>query len=358
MTTPRPHPDSPADWEALARYLAGESGPEERNAVRRWLDAHPADAQLLGLVDDAAREARAATLDVDVEGALAKVRARMDAPTVLPLRPRAPATPAQRWRVGAMSGLAAAAVLAAGVALWRGAARTPEGTAARTFATSVGARDSLHLPDGTRVVLAPGSRLDVADGFGARRREVRLHGEAFFEVVHDDARPFVVRAGEARVRDVGTAFTVRGDAARGVEVVVTQGSVAVAHEAARDDEAVLHAGDLAVVATDHRVVVRRGGATPDDTSWMRGRLVYHDAPIAEVRADLRRWYGLELRLTDSSLDARHLTATFEGESADAVLRVIGLALGADVERRGDTAVVRPRAGAAAPAARAAPERPR
>ena len=83
---------------------------------------------------------------------------------------------------------------------------------------------------------------------------------------------------------------------------------------------------------------------------MRGRLVYHDAPIAEVRADLRRWYGLELRLTDSALDARHLTATFEGESADAVLRVIGLALGADVERRGDTAVVRPRAGAPTPAA--------
>ena len=213
----------------------------------------------------------------------------------------------------------------------------------RTVATAVGARDSLRLPDGTHVVLAPGSRLDVAAGYGSDRRDVVLRGEAYFDVVHDDVRPFVVHAEDAFVRDIGTAFVVRSDAAEGVEVVVTKGSVSVAHRAARDDEAVLHAGDRAIVAADRRVLVSRGGATPEDTSWLRGRLVYRDAPLAEVRADLRRWYGLELRLADSALGARHLTATFDGESADEVLRVIGLALGADVERRGDTAVVRPRA---------------
>jgi transmembrane sensor len=88
--------------------------------------------------------------------------------------------------------------------------------------------------------------------------------------------------------------------------------------------------------------VRRGAATDDDVSWLRGRLVYRDAPLAHVRADLRRWYGLELVLADSALAARHLTASFAGEPPDEVLRVIGLALGAAIERRGDTAVVRPR----------------
>jgi transmembrane sensor len=60
-----------------------------------------------------------------------------------------------------------------------------------------------------------------------------------------------------------------------------------------------------------------------------------------VAADLRRWYGVELRVTDTALLRRHVSATFVGDSADRVLDVIALALGARVERRGDTAYLRP-----------------
>ena len=105
---------------------------------------------------------------------------------------------------------------------------------------------------------------------------------------------------------------------------------------------VLHEGDVGVVQADGRAVARPGASTADDTAWTEGRLVFREAPLDEVRDELRRWHGLELRVADdvgSTVAGRHLTATFDGRSADQVLRVLGLALGARVERRGDTAFV-------------------
>jgi transmembrane sensor len=89
-----------------------------------------------------------------------------------------------------------------------------------------------------------------------------------------------------------------------------------------------------------RLSTRRGGASDDDLAWTLGRLVFRDAPIPELAADLERWYGVQLRVTDSALARRHFTGTFSTEPPDSVLKVIGLALGARVEQRGDTAYLR------------------
>jgi transmembrane sensor len=75
-------------------------------------------------------------------------------------------------------------------------------------------------------------------------------------------------------------------------------------------------------------------------AWTLGRLVFRNASVAELSADLRRWYGVELRVTDSSLLNRHFTGSFGKEPANRVLDVIALALGAHVDRRGDTAYIR------------------
>jgi transmembrane sensor len=81
-------------------------------------------------------------------------------------------------------------------------------------------------------------------------------------------------------------------------------------------------------------------AAPEDMAWLRRQLVFREAPLPEVAASLHRWYGIELRVPDTSLAARHLTATFSGEPSERVLEVLRLVLGADIERRGDTAIVR------------------
>ena len=75
-------------------------------------------------------------------------------------------------------------------------------------------------------------------------------------------------------------------------------------------------------------------------AWLNGRLVFRKLRSPEVVSSMRRWYGIDLQLADPSLGNRHLTATFSGEPPESVLEVLRLALGADIERHGDTAVVR------------------
>ena len=351
MTDQRPNlgvTESPIDWEALARYLTGESSPDEAEMVRRWLAARPASAELVAALDRAmSRVAFAPPADLDVEGALRRVHDRLDAPDVRALPERVPrraapfGAPSASWRRASLRVAAAAVLVAGGALVWR-AVRAGDNPGrgsglTRVFATAVGVRDSTRLPDGSAVVLGPGSELTIFAGYGDNAREVALRGEAYFDVVHDDRRPFVVRAGDALIRDVGTTFTVHSDRGDGVRVVVTSGAVRLRLASAPNDSGVtLGPQDRASVEPEGRVVIERASATTDDLAWTKGRLIFRDAPLAKVRADLRRWYGLEL-IADSSLAARHFTNDFAGDPPAQVIRVIARTLGAVAEQRGDTA---------------------
>ena len=135
------------------------------------------------------------------------------------------------------------------------------------------------------LLLGPDSRLTLGAGYGSGKRETQLSGEAFFQVQHDAAHPFSVRAGSAVVEDLGTAFTVREDG-RDVHVVVESGSVLLRDTTtARSVE--LKAGDRGALERG-AATVERASATPDDLAWTHGRLVFNGAAMPLVVADLKR----------------------------------------------------------------------
>lgn len=343
-------PDSD-EWDAFARHLAGESTDAESARIEAILAGQPRDREVLAALGAAlARMTREAPHDIDVEAALANVIARRDAAGVTPIDVTAKpwkglSTSVQpRWRV-LVPAIAAAGLLAIGVGSWLavGGARAGKSVApaARMLATGVGVRDSMDLPDGSKVVLGPLSSITIASGYGATSRDVTIRGDVWFDIVHDERRPFTVNAGNAAVLDIGTRFAVRTDASEGVTVTVTEGSVSLrqANTPARQG-VVLKAGDNGVVRIGGEVIARRGSATEDDVAWLAGRLVFREAPIDEVRTSIRKWYGIELRVTDPDIAGKRLTASFAGESSDRVFEVLRLALGAEILRRGDTAIVR------------------
>jgi transmembrane sensor len=346
-----PPADDAADWDAIARYHAGESTPQESAAVQRWLAAHPAEAAALDSLNDITGNLSSATPPgLDVEAALRSVHERRSAEQVVPIdtqrAARRPAQPAaRRWqRIATLA--AASIVLAVGARMvWHsardGGYTPPSSAAQQTYATAVGQRDSIRLPDGTRVVLAPESEIRVARGYGGDMREVELRGEAYFDVHHDEERPFLVRAGGAAIRDLGTTFTVRATSGQSVRVAVTSGTVSLAPARAEPSTAVvLKPGDAGTMTIDGRMVIERAGAVEADTAWARGRLVFREAPVSVVRDELRRWYGIDLQM-DSAFASRHLSMTFDGEPADRVLEVIALSLGGELSRQGNTASIKP-----------------
>lgn len=339
-------PQSP-DWEAIARHIAGESTPESAARIDE-LTGDPADRELVAsLRSISGRMTGDIPSDIDVEAALRNVKTRMrETAPPLKLEPsrRTLEAPARKpgWRV-AFPAIAAAGLIVVGAGTWLAIgkrAESPMASAPRMLATGVGARDSMRLFDGTRIILGPLSSIKVASGYGTTNREVEIRGDAYFEVVHDSARPFTVKAGNATIRDVGTKFAVRADDFGGIGVSVSEGSVSVAQLQSPTPAVILKAGDQGTVDRSGKVVAHRGAASDDDMAWLNGQLVFREAPLSEVASEMRRWYGIDLQLADPSLANRHLTATFSGEPPDRVLDVLRLALGADIERRGDTAIVR------------------
>ena len=325
------------DWEAIARMLANEASPEEASRVRAWLAANPADRELVERLDEAARPSVA---DVDVEAALQRVHGRMQrqpsAPNLTVIRGNVP----RPRRVYYVSALAAAAAAVAIFVLRTSPSNDSTGLAPRTFATGVGQRDSVTLPDSSRVILGPMSRLAV--NYENGKRAVALQGDAYFDIRHDPAQPFTVQVGRAVVEDIGTTFTVESDAGDTTNVSVITGSVRLrASDSAVNSGAVLAAGDRGSMSSDGAVRAYPHTVTEDAAAWTSGRLVFKDASLIRVVGEVRRWYGVTLRFPDSSLADRTLTFDATGESVDQVLKIIGLDLGARIERQGDTATVTP-----------------
>lgn len=208
--------------------------------------------------------------------------------------------------------------------------------------TGVGQTRVLTLSDGSTVVLGARSRVIV--NFTDRERLVRLAaGEALFEVKHNAARPFVVDAGDTMIRDVGTRFDVNR-AGASVRVAVIEGEVEVRERsapAAHLVEAVqiLRAGDsleaISGQAQDRLLRPDSFVVRPVEpvvvTAWRDGRLVYDNARLVDVIADLNRYYGPGVTLDPASADLR-VTASFRTNEIPAFLNTLDSALPVKIGR--------------------------
>ena len=328
------------EWERIARYLTGEASAAEAEATKLWVEANPRRVELVRLLESVlANVAHEDIHDFDVEGALGKVKARFDDPDVIPLRPRVQ-SPGRPILFPFLRVAAAAVIIFGATIIWQNVRRSGVDGGEQTFATSVGERRQITLRDGTKVVLGPTSRLVVAGPGSGGGRLATLDGIGYFYVIHDPAHPFTVKAGSISIQDVGTAFSVESDDSAGTRVAVDSGSVAIgAADQKHSMGAVLNARDRATVDTQGLVAVERSVVSDDDLAWIQGRLVFRNAPLVLVGAELYRWYGVRLRVADSSLANLHLTASFSGEPVDRVLNVIALSLGARIERQGNVAIL-------------------
>jgi transmembrane sensor len=211
----------------------------------------------------------------------------------------------------------------------------------QTYATGAGQRATLALDDGTRVILAPQTTLRLVH-FDASSRTVMLDGEAYFEVLHATGTPFMVRAGSATARVLGTAFMVRhyrNDAR--ARIAVTSGKVAISAASPHVAAAILTTGHVGDV-TDSTVNVNTNGDAMSEAGWVRGKLIFHDVPLTQVLATLSRWYGYQFRFTDPALQQQNVTVGFNTQSSAAALALLEQVLGVKATVVGDTVTLAPR----------------
>lgn len=248
-------------------------------------------------------------------------------------------TASPRWSHGRWWLTAAAAIIVVSLGLKSYFARQHAPTV-RTASTAAGERIAIHLADSSVVTLGPASTIRYV--LTADRREVELVGLADFSVVHDRARPFIVRAKNAVTIDLGTEFVVRAYASdSSVQVAVTSGSVSLS--GADTSRAVkLRPGNLGRVGADGVALPAPNGDAAARAAWVDGRLVFDDEPLSDVVAELSRWFDVEIHVPAESLTRRRVSAVYNSPSLAGVLDGLAATLDARYERAGRVVTILPR----------------
>ncbi|WP_060508629.1 FecR domain-containing protein [Pseudomonas sp. NBRC 111124] len=310
------HPDliTAAQSEAALQWLIRineQPAVASSAAFKRWLLADPrhreayAEAQLLWQLSEAPAAGLAEEENADLQRYLV---AMGKAPTQ------------GHWRRAGLAVAAACLVLAASVAGgWRPSDWLLNLQA--DFSSSDAIRQ-VTLADQTQVTLDAGSAIAVDFQQGERRVRL-LHGAAFFQVTHT-GQPFVVQAAGGEVRVLGTQFEVR-DQGQGAQVTVRSGRVAVIPVAGQEGQLLTanqqlvyadgQAGELSSVDSDSRL------------AWRQGWLNYYQVPLAQVVADLGRYYPGRIVMLDGDLAQRKVSGSFPADEPLAALDSLGKVLG-------------------------------
>jgi len=296
--------------QAAAWHIASANDDMDWDGFMAWLEADPRHRDAydeIALSD--------AWLDDHVDGLDEAVVATETTPDVLQQRP---------WRRGWMAWGAAAAAAGLVVTITGLSLR---GEAAAVYATD-GAARQIALSDGSRIELAPHSRLVVESG----ERNLSLDGGAYFVIRHDPDRIMKITAGPIQISDIGTEFDVQS-AQQDVRVEVSVGRVQITSEQFARPVELAKGTALMLDKTKAKAEVREANVN-DMGAWRTGRLTFSDAPLSLVAVDLKRYTGLEVTVADE-LQGHRFSGTLAVNDGQKALADLAQIMGLAIHRHGD-----------------------
>lgn len=307
-------PEHTIDWELAGKYLQGETTEAEDTQFNVWLTEDPDHAAFFesvqqiweqtGMVQDAG------LLDGEWQHFL--TRAGITQPEkAIPMYRRLP-----MW-----TRIAASVLLLAGLGWWgQRQLNSPTPVTWSEVATQAGQQSEINLPDGTTVFLNENSRLAYPGNYGTNSREIKLEGEAFFEVARDENRPFRIQSGNSITQVLGTSFNVNAiHATDSVIVNVASGKVALYASNDPTNRVELEKGESGKWTNITKQVQSRKWTTPHFQSWQTGILIFSSTPLPAVYRALEKQYRVSFVMPDG-LAACKLSAQFDHQTLDEALR--------------------------------------
>jgi transmembrane sensor len=240
-------------------------------------------------------------------------------PVRIPLPAAAPASapraaPASRLPRFAMQRIAASMLIVAAACSWLGWRYTQDWRSEH-YATTVGARQSVALADGSVLTLNTATQLRALVNESGRK--VWLDdGEAYFDIAHDKNHPFVVIAGDRRITVLGTRFLVRRQGDQ-VNVTVEEGRVQIASTQGAKEVAptVLTRNQGAVASASSVLVMSKAPKQIDDElSWRQGRLVFDQTTLGDAAAQFNRYNTRKLVIADPAIARIRIGGSFDANN--------------------------------------------
>ena len=187
-----------------------------------------------------------------------------------------------------------------------------------------GSRVHFTLPDKTEVWLNSGSTLEFPISFGRQKiRNVKLTGQGYFNVFHDEKHPFVVETDGLNIKVLGTSFDVSSYTEDNqISSTLENGTIALIDQNGLE-VARLHPGQKALLDKTTRMLTIRKVDTQLSTSWKDGKLVFKETPLSEVTKQMERWFNCKIHVDPRLLNSSLIyTATIQDETLGEVIKMI------------------------------------
>jgi ferric-dicitrate binding protein FerR (iron transport regulator) len=300
------------EWEELASILSEEKG-EHTDLLTRFTD---------GDENNSAKKWKALRMDsnekIDVDNAWNKVHSRLSEKNL----PVAEKTLKVSFMRSTLLRVAAVAL----ILLSMGSAvvyLNNAGYLSKKISVIAGIDEKnvlVSLPDGSKVYLNRNSEFSYKSNFGKHGRNVDLTGEAFFEISPNATKPFIIDAGKAKVKVVGTTFNViTNNSESAVEVFVKTGKVIVSDEAG-SKSIQLEPGDVGTMNSN--TSGKKINENPNYISWKTGYLDYNGQKLSVVFTDLKRVYNMDIVADDPSILDSPWNSPIVNSSQETIIRII------------------------------------
>ncbi|WP_372934181.1 FecR family protein [Mariniphaga sediminis] len=195
-----------------------------------------------------------------------------------------------------------------------------------TIKTPPGSRSEFLLPDGTKVYMNSKTTLSYPVAFNNATRDVKLKGEAYFEVAENKEQPFIVNTGKINIEVTGTEFKVSNYPEEHLtEIVLASGSINLFQGVYSNEKEIIHSmlpGEKASFWSNENKLYLDNVDVEKYISWKEGVLMFRDDSMSEVVRRLNRWFNVDIKLIGNDLEDYVYTATFENESLTQILDLL------------------------------------
>jgi transmembrane sensor len=316
--------------DLIGKVLSGEATTDEVREIENWRktsgenEKYYADMQLI-FAKASTNQANVATgvkVDFDADAAWRKVRSKLHKDNKVKIVPMKANWQPLRIAAGIVL------IAAIGIFTYRYFDQSQLQTLAFSSENKV-VTDT--LPDASTVVLNKRSSIEFKYDPKEKTRKVKLKGEGYFEVKHEEEKPFVIEADEALVRDIGTSFNIKSYADKDTIEVVVQSGI-VQFYTLKDPGMTINAGETGIYSKRGKVFSKIPKADTNVLAYKTRVFSFHSTDLRSVIDQINEVYDTKIKLANEDIGSCQLTVTFRNEDLDKMIEIITETLGLSVER--------------------------
>lgn len=192
------------------------------------------------------------------------------------------------------------------------------------YSSRIGSVSTIQMEDGSLIWLSSGTKL-VIDKNPEGETVAQLNGEAYFELIPDPDRKFIVDLGPFKVRDIGTTFNIRAyPSEHSISTTLVEGQIELLKESEKAFLTV-NRGEFVKYDKSTREITVSQQDPGIATAWKDGKFVFMDQTLSEICRELENWYNVEIEITDPKLAATRYTSVVKrSTTVQMVLKILAV----------------------------------